>query len=97
MESTFKTDLYFHGEKIQEITHHTHLGLTFSSDITWKIYLNNIKEKTSKRIDILRSLKWKLDRKTLEIMYFSFIRPLFEYADIVFDTSAPQHQYIFQC
>ena len=39
-------------------------------------------------------MKWKLNRRNLEILYVSFVRPLFEYPDIVWD-SAPSHQYIF--
>ena len=31
------------------------------------------------------TLKTRLDRKTLQIIYFSFIRPLIEYADVVWD------------
>ena len=41
--------------------------------------------KAWKRINIFRSLRFKLDRKTLEIIYFSFIRPCLEYADVVWD------------
>ncbi len=33
----------------------------------------------------MRKLKYTLDRKSLEIIYLSFIRPLLEYADIVWD------------
>ena len=33
----------------------------------------------------MRSLKFKLDRKALECIYTSFIRPLLEYGDITFD------------
>ena len=34
---------------------------------------------------IMRKFKFKLNRKSLEIMYFSFIRPTLEYADVVWD------------
>ena len=34
---------------------------------------------------MMRTLKTRLDRKTLQIIYFSFIRPLIEYADVVWD------------
>ena len=39
------------------------------------------------RIDIMRKLtcKFQLDRRSLQIIYFSFIRPLLEYADVVWD------------
>ena len=33
----------------------------------------------------MRKLKFKLDRKSLQTIYFSFIRPLIEYADVVWN------------
>ena len=33
----------------------------------------------------MRKLKFTLDRKSLEIIYTSFIRPILEYADVVWD------------
>ena len=33
----------------------------------------------------MRKLKFKLDRKFLKIIYMVFIRPLLEYADIIWD------------
>ena len=33
----------------------------------------------------MRKLKFLLDRKSLQTIYFSFIRPLLEYADVVWD------------
>ena len=33
----------------------------------------------------MREFKFKLDRKSLQTMYFSFIRPLLEYADVIWD------------
>ena len=35
------------------------------------------------RLNILKLIKFKLTRKTLEKMYFSFIRPILEYGDVV--------------
>ena len=40
-----------------------------------------ITEKAYKRINILR--KFKLDRKTLEKVYFIFVTSLLEYADVI--------------
>jgi hypothetical protein len=37
-------------------------------------------------INILRKFKFILDRKTLETIYTTFIRPILEYADVVWDT-----------
>ena len=33
----------------------------------------------------MRKLKFQLDRKSLQTIYFSFIRPLLEYADVVWN------------
>ena len=33
----------------------------------------------------MRKLKFKLDRKSLETIYLTFIRPLLEYGDVIFD------------
>ena len=42
-------------------------------------------EKAWKRLNMMHTLKTPLDRKTLQVIYFSFIRPLIEYADVVWD------------
>ena len=40
---------------------------------------------TWQRIHVMRRLKFILDRKSLQTIYFAFIRPLLEYADVVWD------------
>ena len=77
--------LFMNNEPIKEVSHHKHLGIFLSSDGTWHEHINNITSKAWKRINIMRKLKFLLDRKSLEIIYFSFIRPLLEYADVVWD------------
>ena len=57
-------------------------------------HLNDIHSTASKPIDILKTLKWKLIRMSLELLYVSFVRPLFEYPDVVWD-SATSYQYLF--
>ena len=51
----------------------------------------SICQKAAKRVDMLKALKYKLNRKTLETIYLSFVRPLLEYADVVCD-NAPRHE-----
>ena len=64
---------------------HKHLGLTFTCDGTWHAHLTEIKSKAWYRINIMRQLKFALDRRSLQSIYFSFIRPVLEYADVVWD------------
>ena len=69
--------------QIQNVTQHKHLGLIINKTCTWNDHITEMATKAWKRINIFRSLRFKLDRKTLEIIYFSFIRPCLEYADVV--------------
>ena len=48
---------------------------------------NYITSKAWIRLNVMRKLKFILDRKSLEIIYTSFIRPILEYADVVWDNS----------
>ena len=72
-------------KQINEVTSHKHLGIIFSGDCTWHEHLEQIKTKAWARINVMRKLKFKLDRKSLQTIYFSFIRPLIEYADVVWN------------
>ena len=72
-------------QDINTVESHKHLGLTFTTDLSWHEHLNNIKTKAWHHINVKRKLKFQLSRKSLQIIYFSFIRPLLEYADVVWD------------
>ena len=77
--------LYMNNETITEVNSHKHLGVILSSDGNWHEHINEITSKAWKRINILRKFKFFLDRASLEKMYFTFIRPLLEYCDIIWD------------
>ena len=72
-------------QPIQEVNSHKHLGLILSSDCTWHDHLEYIKSKAWTRINVMRKLKFKLDRRSLQIIYFTFIRSILEYADVVWN------------
>ena len=84
-------DFTFEQQCITKTNQHKHLGLTLSKDLTWKSHLLSICQKATKRVDMLKALRYKLNRKTLETIYLSFVRPLLEYADVVWD-NAPRHE-----
>ena len=67
---------------------HKHLGLIWSNDLSWQEHLDYIKTKAWCRINVMRKLKFQLDRNSLQVIYMSFIRPLLEYADVVWDNCA---------
>ena len=77
--------LFMQEVQIAEVSSHKHLGLILSNDCTWHQHIDYITKKAWNRINIMRKLKFKLDRSSLEKIFTTFIRPLLEYGDIVWD------------
>ena len=59
--------------QIVEADHHKHLGVYLLSDCTWHHHIIYFKEKAWFRVNIMRRLKFKLDRKSLEVIYTVFV------------------------
>ena len=84
----FKPDhpsLFMSNIEIPSIASHKHLGFFLSNDGSWDIYINKSIEKALKRIGVLQHLKKRLDRLSLQTIYFSFMRPILEYGDVIWD------------
>ena len=77
--------LSFSGANLESVSVHKHLGRTFSSDLKWNNHVDDINARADKRLCQLQALRFKLNRKTLEILYISYIRPIVEYSDVAFD------------
>ena len=56
----------------------------------WQDHINYIVDKAQSRLKLLRSQKFYLNRKSLQKIYFVFIRPILEYADVVWDNCNQQ-------
>ena len=76
-------DLTLDGHVIEKVLHHKHLGITLSQNLRWICHIDEIVTKASKKLDLMRGLKYKLDRRSLETVYMSFIRPCLEYGDVL--------------
>ena len=70
--------LTFNGTLLDVADTHKHLGLTFSDDCKWHKHINNIILSASKLLGIMRKLKFTVRRKTLNQIYFFFLRPILE-------------------
>ena len=70
---------------LSESSSHKHLGITFSNTCDWTEHISRISKSAWTRINLLRALKFRIHRNTLERIYFAFIRPLLEYSDSVWD------------
>ena len=67
---------------------HKHLVLIFQSNCKWEKHIISIIRNVTLPISCLRSFKYKLCRKALDITYKAFILPQFDYADLVWDNCA---------
>ena len=70
------------------------LGITLDRSLTFNSHINNIKTRASKRINILKVLSgtdFGGDSKTLLLLYKSIIRPILEYASLIFENAAQTH------
>ena len=75
--------LIFYNMPIGHVRAHKHIGLWISHNLKWHQHIESLIDKCSRLIDILKLLKNKLNRKAIEKIFFSYIRPIMEYADII--------------
>ena len=73
---------------ISESTGHKHLEVTFSNTCSWTEHIAKLTESAWLRLNLLRALKFKINRIALKKICIGFIRP---YSNIVtvFGTTAP--------
>ena len=62
--------------QIEAVASHKPFDAVFSIDCTVHEHLDDIISKAWTRINFMRKLKFKLDRRSLKTTYFSFIRPV---------------------
>ena len=73
------------GSRLKRVKSHKVLGLIFNSDMTWEAHIRDRCVKATKRINLLKLVPLPVPRTTKLQIYISFIRPLLEYASVVFD------------
>ena len=90
-KSTDFLPLNFGNTILHETTSHKHLGLTFQNNCKWNEHVQQLVRKCTLLVGCLRSLKHRLNRKSLEHIYKAFILPHFDYADILWDNCTERH------
>jgi len=81
--SSVHPPLYYGNVQIQEVDTHKHLGLTFSSRLSWLPHIKSLLNNVSKLHGVLCRLKNTLDRSVLYKIYKTFVRPKLEYASVI--------------
>ena len=68
------------GTAIDEVDSHSYLGIRIATNLRWKDHIQDVATKARRKLNLMQPLKMKVDRKSLEIMYRSFVQPTMEYA-----------------
>lgn len=77
-------DLIFCNSVLQSVDTHKHLGITLANNLKWDTHIHQICSKAKQIINMMKAVKYKIDRKSLETLYLYFCRPILEYGNIVF-------------
>jgi hypothetical protein len=70
--------IYMNDAIIHEVEQHKHLGVIFQDDGCWNSHIDYIIDKATPRLNLMSKLKFKLSRELIQIIYFSFVRPILE-------------------
>ena len=81
----FHPFVLFDNEVIDEVMQHTHLGVTLASNLSRNPLIFNVYERARKGAHMLKGLKFRLSRNTLEELDKSIVHPVMECADVVWD------------
>ena len=77
--------LTFGGEPVPVVEKHKHLGITISHDLKFKEHINQIIKKVNKTLSPVYPLAKFLPRTILNQIYTTYVRPHFDYCDIIYD------------
>ena len=79
--------LSFDGQPIALHESHKHLGVTFSSDLRFHKHVNEVICKVNRSLGPLYAVADYLPRNTLNLIYKIYLRPIFDYCDVVYDSN----------
>ncbi len=89
--------IILNGSSLSVVKEHKQLGLTISHQLTWTSHINNITIKCNRIIGMLTRYKYLWSRSALEVCYISYIRPILEYANILYDNCTVENCYKIEC
>ena len=77
--------LHFNQNLVKSSSTHKHFGMVLDTRLDFNLHLKNVQNKVNKTIGLLRKLQNTLPRTSLITIFKSFIRPLLDYGDIIYD------------
>ncbi len=71
---------------MQLVFEHKQFSLIFTPNLSWSKHISAVIDEANQRFGVPKKNKYILSGKSLEIGYFSFIWPIVEYADVIYDS-----------
>ena len=78
-----RNDIFIDGIEIYTVNHTQFLGVIIDNKINWSDHIKYICNNISKSIGIIKTVKSKLNKKTLVNLYYTFIYPYITYGYVV--------------
>ena len=85
MNSDDHPKLTFNGNQVQQCSSQKHLGLFLDNKLDFNKHLDEKINKCNKIIGMMKKLSPSVSRQSLLIIYKLFVRPVLDYADIIYD------------
>ena len=76
--------------QVKRSSYQKHLGLILDEKLNFKQQIDSAISKINKGIDVIKKLRYNLPRKSLITIYKTFLKPLTDYGDIIYDQ--PQNE-----
>ena len=91
--SPHHADLKIGSDKLEYVDQAKILGLWLQNDLKWQTQVDVMLKKANKRLFMLRALKrFGFDQDELTVVYKSYVRPVIEYADVVWHSGLTHKQ-----
>ena len=92
-KEVYHPPLFFNGSPVTRVDSHKHLSLILDSKLTFINHVNEKIKASTKAIGILKYLRQYLSVNTLDQIYKMFIRPHFDYGDVIYHVPPSTNPY----
>ena len=84
-------DISINGTALSKVNQAKYLGVTIDKTLNWEAHINNLCIKISPKVELLRRIKYKLNKAQLIDIYGSIIQPHIDYCITLWGYAADIH------
>ena len=74
---------FLDGVELKDQPTHKHVGFWLQSDMKWTTHMDNIIAQAGAKLVLLKSHRFRFNKRALRQMYLAFVRPVLEYGSAV--------------